>query len=188
MVEQLKSCPVRAAPQKISMMPWCLKRLCQQRGELIGCVLPTSLEEGALDSYFLRATKSLVHAMLLPVRMNCDPVPSLLGLSEEGTLGTWDSCTKRGFDFDPGAFVFDQRLEFPAGHTILDSGHPGCLFFQLGCRLVGGREPENLEEVLAQAPAAPAPEPLRPNAKARESAEEESPAECPWLVVQRDSR
>ena len=180
-VEQLESCPVHASPPEVRMMPWWLKRLCQQRDELIGCILLTSLEEGALGYYFLHATKSPFHAMFLPVRMNCPPLPPLLGTSEEGTLAEWDSWTKWGFDFDPGVFVSDHRLGFPAEQKILVIQD---VFFQPGCRLVGGREAENLEKVLEQAPAAPVPEPAQPNrsAKARKSAEQEALAQYPWLA------
>jgi hypothetical protein len=180
-VEQLESCPVHAAPPEVRMMPWWLKGLCQQRDELIGCVLLTSCEEGAQGYYFLHATKSPFHAMFLPARVNCAPVPSLLGLSDQDALGAWNAWTKWGFDFDPGTFVSDHELEFPAGQQVFVIQD---VFFQPGCRLAGGREPERLDEVLVQAPAAPAPEPSEPNpsAKARKSVEEEALAEYPWLA------
>jgi hypothetical protein len=180
-VEDLESCPVHADEPEIKMLPWWLKGVCQQRDEFIGCVLLTSLEEGAQGYYLLHATKSPFHAVFLPLRMNKLPLPSVVGLSEEAALGAWSSWHQWGFDYSPGAYVSDSELDLPEGQTILVIHD---LFFQPGCRLVGSREPEKLEEALAQRPAPPAAEPSQPSisAKARKSAEEDALAQYPWLA------
>ena len=51
-VEQLESCPVHAAPPGVRMVPWWLKRFCQQRDELMGCLLLKLLEESLLGYYY----------------------------------------------------------------------------------------------------------------------------------------